>query len=137
MVKKKSTRKTASRAKTRTVYVNAPRKRRAKSGYDKIPSAMATVGLVAVNFDGLKKVYNYVTTSSPQGGVIKGVQNFLFTNGAGAKTARSALISKDALIKDGIAIAGGYIGGEVVKKYAPTVIKKPVGLLAKKIPKVI
>ena len=127
----------ASRPKTRTVYRTAPRKAyRKKSGVTMIPSAAATVALAAVNYDGVKKAYNYVTTSS-QKGIVGGVRNLAMGSGSGAKAARSALIGKDALIKDAVAVAGGYLAGELVKKYAPSVIKSPMGKLAKKIPKVI
>ena len=127
----------ASRPKTRTVYRTAPRKAyRKKSGVTMIPSAAATVALAAVNYNGVKKAVNYVQSSS-SAGLTGGVRNLVMGSGSGAKAARSALIGKDALIKDAVAVAGGYLAGELVKKYAPSVIKSPMGKLAKKIPKVI
>lgn len=100
-----------------------------------IPSAMATAALVAVNYDGIRNAYKYVMSSS-QSGIVGGVRNLATGTGSGAKAARAGLISKNALVKDAVAIAGGYIGGEIVKKYAPSVIKAPLGKIAKKIPKV-
>lgn len=124
-------------AKTRTVYRSAPKKiyRRKKSGMADIPAAAATVALVAANYNGIKTAWNYAKTSS-SAGLTKGLYNLAMTNGAGAKAARSALIGKQALIRDAVAVAGGYVAGEVAKKYAPGVIKRPMGKLAKKIPKV-
>ena len=124
-------------AKTRTVYRSAPKKiyRRKKSGMADIPAAAATVALVAANYNGIKTAWNYAKTSS-SAGLTKGLYNLAMTNGSGAKAARSALIGKQALIRDAVAVAGGYVAGEVAKKYAPGVIKRPMGKIAKKIPKV-
>lgn len=124
-------------AKTRTVYRSAPKKiyRRKKSGMADIPAAAATVALAAVNYNGVKKAVNYVQSSS-SAGLTGGVRNLIMGSGSGAKAARSALIGKDALIRDAVAVAGGYVAGEVAKKYAPGVIKRPMGKIAKKIPKV-
>lgn len=125
------------KAKTRTVYRTAKKRTyRRKSGTAMIPSAMASAALVAVNLDGIKAAYNYATTSSSKG-VAQGVKNYLLAPTSGAKAARAKLIGKDALVKDAIAIGGGYVGGEIVKRYAPAFIKAPLGKLSKKIPKVI
>ena len=135
MVTKK---RTAAKARTRTVYRTAPKKRvyRKKSGTSMIPSAMATAALVAVNLDGIKAAYNYSINSSTKGPVA-GFKNYLMAPTSGAKAARAKLIGKDALVKDAIAIGGGYVAGEIAKKYAPGVIKRPLAKISKKIPKVI
>lgn len=130
MVKKKTPRKTARRAApARRIY-----RRRAKSGYDKIAPAMATVALAAVNAGKVKSIWNNATYNTGMD-VSKIVKRIKTDNGT--HKAMRAMVSSDALIADAAAIAGGYIGGEVVRKYAPTVIKKPLAKLAKKIPKVI
>ena len=130
MVTKKS-----KAAKTRTVYRSAPKKiyRRKKSGITDIPAAAATVALAAVNATAIKNAVDYIGTASS---VTKGIQNYTMGQGAGAKKLRAQLIGKDALIRDAVAVAGGYVAGEIVKKYAPGVIKRPMGKIAKKIPKV-
>lgn len=134
MVTKK---RNAAKAKTRTVYRTAKKRvYRKKSGTSMIPSAMATAALVAANLDGIKAAYDYSINSSTRGPVA-GFKNYLMAPTAGAKAARAKLIGKDALVKDALAIGGGYIGGEVVKRFAPNFIKAPLGKLAKKIPKVI
>lgn len=127
----------AAKPRTRRVYRAAARKtyRRKKSGITDIPAAAATVALVAANYNGIKTAWNYAKSSS-SAGLTKGLYNLAMTNGAGAKAARSALIGKQALIRDAVAVAGGYVAGEVAKKYAPGVIKRPMGKIAKKIPKV-
>ncbi len=130
MVKKTKTRKTAPRAApARRIY-----RRRAKTGYDKIAPAMATAALVAVNAGNVKKIWNEATYNTGMD-VSKIVKRIKTDNGT--HRAMRNIVSGDALIADAAAIAGGYIGGEVVRKYAPTVIKRPIAKLAKKIPKVI
>lgn len=131
MVKKKTTRRKAPRAAAtaRRIY-----RRRAKSGYDKIAPAMATVALAAVNAGKVKKIWNNATynTGMNLGKIIHRVKT-----DNGTHKAMREIVSTNALVSDAVAVAGGYIGGEVVRKYAPTVIKKPLAKLAKKIPKVI
>lgn len=130
MVKKKTTRRKAPRAAApaRRIY-----RRRAKSGYDKIAPAMATVALVAVNAGKLKNIYSNATKYSVNPAR---VANRVMKDPA-TKDAIKDLVSVNSLVTDVAAIAGGYIGGEVVRKYAPTIIKKPIAKLVKKIPKVI
>lgn len=123
MVKKtKTPRKAAPRA-------AAPKKvyrRRAKSGVQYIPAAMATVGLVAANADNIKHVMNNIQTN----GLTKSAKYYL-TNSKGY----GRFIGADQLVKDAMYYAGGYVAGEIAKKYAPAVIKTPMGKLAKKIPR--
>lgn len=122
MVKKKSTRKTArSAAPAKRIY-----RRRAKSGTQYIPAAMATVGLVAANIPQLKVGMKNIQTR----GVIGAVDHFV-NDGAYKK-----YIEFNALKKDAIYYAGGYLAGEAVRRYAPKMIKAPLGKLAKKIPRV-
>lgn len=125
------------KARTRTVYRYKKRASpRRKSGIPMIPSAMASAALVAANYNGIANAWKYVNSSS-SAGLLAGARNLAMGTGSGAKAARAGLIGKDALVKDAIAIGGGYLAGEIVKKYAPGVIKRPAGKLAKKIPKVI
>ena len=120
MVKKTATsRKAAPRA-------AAPKKvyrRRAKSGVQYIPAAMA---LVAANADNIKHVVNNIQTH----GLTKSAKYYL-TNSKGY----GRFIGADQLVKDAMYYAGGYVAGEIAKKYAPSVIKTPMGKLAKKIPR--
>lgn len=124
MVKKKTTQK------TRTVYRAAPKKKkrvsRNKNGYQSIAPAMATVALAAANAQNISDTVGALKKY----GVSKGVAVI-------ADRGWQKFVTKDQLVKDGIYLAGGYMGGELVKKYAPAFIKKPLGKIAKKIPKVI
>ncbi len=122
MVKKKLTRKTARRAAPRRVY----RSRRAKSGTQYIPAAMATVGLVAANIPQLKVGLKNIQSRGAIGAV-----NHFVNDGAYKK-----YIEFNALKKDAIYYAGGYLAGEAIRRYAPKMIKAPLGKLAKKIPRV-
>lgn len=124
-------RKTARKARSRTVYRTAAKKtyRRKKSGITDIPAAAATVALAAVNVDAVKQYANYFKS---YGSVV----NMPNPAGAFVNRMQKTFINKQQIIKDAAAIAGGYVGGEIVKKYAPAVIKSPMGKIAKKIPKV-
>lgn len=135
MAKRKTTRRRTARAapKTRTVYSTAPRKRyHKKSDASYIPGAAATVGLVIANADALKSLGNAVSTH----GVIP-MANSLIKDPASRGYWVKQFVSTDALVKDAVGLAGGYVAGEVVKKYAPAVIKRPVGKIARKVPRVI
>ena len=123
--------KTAKKARSRTVYRTAAKKtyRRKKSGITDIPAAAATVALVAVNANAIKDYANYLKT---YGSVITHKDPV----GDFAARMQKTFVNKQQIIKDAAAIAGGYVGGEVVKKYAPSVLKSPLGKIAKKIPKV-
>lgn len=112
-------RRSSKRTATRTVYRSAPRRRsHNKSGVSKIPSAAATVGLAYANKD-----------------VIMGMLNDISVNGA--KNAVRQAIQPEQLKKTAIYTVGGMVAGEAIKKFAPSVIKTPLGKVAKKIPKVI
>lgn len=123
----------AATVRTRTVYRAKPRKRKSSTGYDKIAPAMATAALVAVNAKPAVKLFNEATV---RGYSYKEVMNRL-KNDNGTKAAIKDVIGVPALTRDAIALAGGYVGGEIIRKYAPTVIKRPIAKIAKKIPKVI
>ena len=124
MVKRKTT---SRKAASRRIYRAAPKKTyRRKSGVTDIPAAAATVALVAAN---AKPIKNFVNISNQWGW-------FKNPKAVAIHVKDSGLLSQQQLVKDAMAVAGGYIGGEVVKKYAPSVIKSPLGKLAKKLPKV-
>lgn len=124
MVTKKRTVKRTRRAAPRA----APRRRSyKKSGISMIPAAAATVGLVAANVNNFKVDANIIGNR----GIATTAKNAI-----GWKL-YSKYISTDQLTKDAIGFVGGYVAGAVVQKYAPSVIKSPLGKIAKKIPKVI
>lgn len=123
MVTKKK--KAAPRSRN-TASKAAPRSRRSKSGITAIPGAMATVGLIYANKDALSKDIDYFMKY----GVTRGVSSFT------RNQSWKKYISVPQLVNDAAFVAGGYVAGEVVKKYAPGVIKRPLGKIAKKIPKV-
>ena len=123
MVTKK---KKAGTARTRTVYRTKKRVYRRKSDTAAIPGAMATVGLILANKQEIKNVLNY------NQGTLKGTMD------AAVRVVKSGrLFTLDQLAKDAAYMAGGYVGGEVVKKYAPSVLKKPIAKISKKVPKII
>lgn len=130
MVKRKTTRKTARRAAApaRKIY-----RRRSKTGYDKIAPAMATAALVAVNVPKIKNIWDNATMYSMQPARVYN----RIKNDSKTQNAILDLVRPGALVNDAAALAGGYIGGEIIRKYAPTVIKKPLAKISKKIPKVI
>ena len=115
MAKRKTTRR---RSTTRRSYAAAPRRRsyRKKSGTTYIPSAAATIGAAIANVDAFKAVANDMSIN-------------------GAKAAAQKAIQVDNLKKTAIYTAGGYVAGEVIKRYAPAIIKGPAGKIAKKIPR--
>ena len=120
MVKRKTPRKTArSAAPARRIY-----RRRAKSGTQYIPAAMATAGLVMANAAPIKDTLQAIQNR----GVAAAAKDLV-------KFDYKKYINYNQLVKDAMYYAGGYVGGEVVKKYAPAVIKTPLGKLAKKIPR--
>lgn len=126
MVTKK---RTPAKAKTRTVYRAAPRKaRRSTSGTKYIPAAAATVGIVAANVGNLKQDMEFIQT-----------HNFGDLSKYGREYVGNfwkKYVTVDNLTKSAIGYGVGYVAGEVAKKYAPGVIKRPLGKIAKKIPKV-
>lgn len=138
VTKKRSGRKAAPRRRVYAARRAAPRRRKS-TGYDKIAPAMATVALVAVNAGKLKRAFAAVTNNG-KASIGQYPKNFIDgVTGASpfVQSQMKPLVEADALVTDAVAIAGGYVGGEIVRKYAPTVIKKPLAKLAKKIPKVI
>lgn len=123
MVTKKRTVKKTRRAAPRA----APRRRSyKKSGISMIPAAAATVGLVAANVNNFKVDANIIGNR----GLATTAKNAISWN------LYKKYISTDQLTKDAIGFVGGYVAGAVVQKYAPSVIKSPLGKIAKKIPKV-
>lgn len=127
MVKKKTTRKkSASVGRTRTVYVGRSARRSRKSDASYIPSGMATAGLILANATPLKKELSRIQNQ----GLINATKNFM-------KNDYKDFIKTDLLIADAMYLGGGYILGSVIQKYAPNVIKKPIGKLSKKMPRVI
>lgn len=96
----------------------APRRRsyRKKSGTTYIPSAAATVGIAVAMKDPIMTAVNTMSVD-------------------GVKTAARQAVQVDTLKKTAIYAAGGYVAGEVIKRYAPKIIKTPAGKIAKKIPR--
>lgn len=127
MVKRKTTpRKSRAASPARRIY----RRRAKKSGTQYIPAAMATVSLVYANADNLKRFADKIGADG-----VKAIPNLVMGQGNDYKWLRQQFTKGDQLVKDAAYYAGGYLGGEVVKKYAPSVIKTPLGKLAKKIPR--
>lgn len=135
-------RKSPVKARTRTVYRAAPRKRSTSKKapqYANIPAAAATVALAAVNVNNFKGLMRSVSNNgrSPIADYpARFYRGFTGKNDWVSENMKK-FVSSESLVKDGIAIVGGYIGGELVRKYAPTVLKKPIAKIAKKIPKVM
>lgn len=123
----------APAVRTRTVYRAKKTARRPKAGYDKIGPAMATVALVGIN---AKNVLDVAAQATQQGYNPRTVY-LRMRNDNGTKAALKKVIGGEALVKDAVAVVGGYVGGEIIRKYAPLAIKKPLAKIAKKVPKVI
>ena len=122
MVKKKSTpRKRASAAPVKRIY-----RRRKNSGITQIPAAMATAGLVFANANNIKEDLDKIG----QIGLGKMAKVYI------PRGYYKKYINGGQLINDAVYTVGGMIAGEAVRKYAPSIIKKPMGKIAKKIPKV-
>jgi len=100
---------------------------------------MATAALVAVNVDNIKQLTKAVTNNGKEGlsGSVGRVTAAITQGNDWISKRTKAFIAPKALVMDGVALAGGYLAGEIVKKYAPGVVKRPLGKIAKKIPKVI
>lgn len=126
VTKKRSGGKAAPRRRSYAARGAAPRRRSKKSGIPMIPGAAATLGLFLANKDYIVNDVGYFVKY----GVSKGVNSVI------NKKSWKKYMTVDQLAKDAIYTAGGYVAGEVAKKYAPGVIKRPLGKLAKKIPKV-
>lgn len=122
MVKKKTTpRKRARASPARRIY-----RRRKNSGVAQIPAAMATAGLVLANAKNIKEDVDKIG----QIGLGKMAKVYI------PRGYYKKYMNGGQLINDAVYSVGGMIAGEAVRKYAPTIIKKPLGKIAKKIPKV-
>ena len=122
MVKKKNTpKKRARAAPAKRVY-----RRRKNSGVTQIPAAMATAGLVLANAGNIKEDLNKIS----QIGLGKMAKVYV------PRGYYKKYMNGGQLVNDALYTVGGMIAGEAVRKYAPTIIKKPLGKIAKKIPKV-
>lgn len=110
--------KRSTAAKTRTVYRTrtAPRKKRKSNptGVKDIPAAAMTVGIVAANAAPIMTAVNQFSLS-------------------GVKQAAQQAIQPEQLKKTAAYALGGAMIGYGVKQFAPKIIKKPLGMVAKKI----
>lgn len=108
----------SSGTKTRYVYKTKKKTRRTKSGVAQIPAAAATVGVVIANKDPIMNVVNNPSIE-------------------GAKASARYALQPEQIKKTIVHGAVGLVIGAGVRKFAPRMIKTPLGKLAKKIPKVI
>lgn len=108
----------SSGTKTRTVYRTraAPKRRRKSnpSGVKDIPAAAMTVGIVAANAAPIMTAINQFSLN-------------------GVKSAAQQAIQPAQLKKTAAYALGGAMIGYGVKQFAPKIIKKPLGMVAKKI----
>lgn len=110
--------RSSSGVRTRTVYRSAPRRRSHRNtGIDKIPSAAVTVGLAAANMNAIQTVASDLSLN-------------------GVKSAAQQAIQPDQIKKDIIYGGVGFLAGCALKRFAPKGIKKGLGQISKKIPKV-
>ena len=103
--------------KTKTVYrtVQAKKKRRSNpTGVKDIPAAMLTVGVVAANAAPIRTAISNMSI-------------------AGLKQAANEAIQPEQLKKTAVNAIGWTVAGYAVQKFAPKIIKKPLGMIAKKI----
>lgn len=112
--KRKSTSSTRRRA-TTTATRRRGYHKKADSSY--IPAAAATVGLMYANMQPIRTVVSNMSV-------------------AGLKQAAHEAVQPEQLKKSAVYTVGAAVGGEVFKKFAPNVIKRPVGKIAKKMPRV-
>lgn len=135
MVKKRA-RKTAPRRR----YTTSPRRRSYrrsnKNGYKSIGPAGLTLGIAAAYIPKVQLMKTHVEAwkVSYKDYVMNGL--FLKPDG-GARKDFVTWVSKAQLKKAAAYGLAGYVAGEAVAKYAPTAVKKPVGKIAKKVPKLI
>lgn len=108
----------SSATRTRTVYRTraAPRKKKRSNptGVKDIPAASMTVGIIAANMAPIQSAVSNLSV-------------------AGIKNAAAAAIQPEQLKKTAAYALGGAMIGYGIQKFAPKFIKKPVGLVAKKI----
>ena len=105
---------------TKTVYRTVQAKKKKKSnpsGVKDIPAAAMTVGIIAANAEPIRAAVSNLSID-------------------GIKNAASAAIAPEQLKKTAAYAIGGAMIGYGVKQFAPKFIKKPVGLVAKKIKQV-
>lgn len=112
----KKRRSAAAAAPRRSYYRPKKRSRRAKSGVTQIPAAGVTVGVAMANKDAIMNVVNNPSVE-------------------GVKTSVKYALQPDQIKKDVIYGGVGLMAGAAIKKFAPRVIKTPLGKIAKKIPK--
>lgn len=111
-------RTTTAAPRRRRSYAAAPRRRsRRRSPTQDIPKAGMTIGLVAANAEPIKTVANNLSIN-------------------GVKYAAQQAIQPEQLKKDAIYAGVGYGVGFAIAKFAPKIIKKPVGELARVIKRV-
>ena len=108
--------KRSTAAKTRTVYRQAPRKKKRSnpSGVKDIPAAAMTVGIVAANAAPIRTAVSNLSID-------------------GMKQAAAQAIAPEQLKKTAAYAIGGAVAGYALKQFAPKFIKKPLGLVAKKV----
>lgn len=110
--------KRSAATRTRTVYrTRAAPKRKRKSnptGVKDIPAASMTVGIIAANAEPIRTAISQLSIN-------------------GVKQAATAAIQPEQLKKTAAYAIGGAMIGYGIKQFAPKFIKKPVGLVAKKI----
>lgn len=103
--------------KTKTVYrtVQAKKKRRSNpTGVKDIPAAALTVGVIAANAAPIRTAVSNLSLG-------------------GMKQAAAEMIAPEQLKKTAAYAVGGAVAGYAIKQFAPKFIKKPLGLVAKKI----
>ena len=110
--------KSKTPAKKRAASRPAAKKRtyHKKSGTTYIPGAAATIGAAVAMKEPIMTVINNMSVS-------------------GVKTAAQQAVQVDTLKKTAIYVGGAYVAGEVIKRYAPKIIKTPAAKIAKKIPR--
>lgn len=111
--------KRSSSPKSRVIYRTASSRRRShkNTGIDKIPAAAVTVGLAAANMNAVQTVANDLSLN-------------------GVKSAAQQAIQPDQIKKDLLYAGTGFVVGCALKRFAPRGIKKGLGQLSKKIPRV-
>lgn len=136
MAKKRTSRKSSPR---RRYTTSAPRRRSRRSnanGYKSIGPAGLTLGIAAAYIPKVQLMNSHVKAwnVSYLDYIVNGI--FLKPEG-GARKDWLTWVKKDQLMKAGAYGAIGYVAGEAIGRYAPTMIKKPAGKIAKKVPKLI
>lgn len=115
----KKRKSTTRRRSTTTATRSAPRKRRKSSPTKYIPSAGMTIGLAVANKDILMNVANNPFQLDTY------------------KSAAMQAIQPERLKNDALYGVGGYAAGYAIKKFAPKIVREPLGKIAKKIPRLM